>query len=131
MNTFHFPGGPANPIRQIITGTSATVINIGASGAEGRQIVYFRCSEYAGGTPNLTVEIFDGTTSYYLGSNSFTWKAKAVTALQSLLFDDGYVIPQGSSLRVTASVGSQILVTGIYVGRQRDQSWRPLSGASQ
>lgn len=130
---FMFPGGSSNLVRQNLSTTAATIITFGQSGTGQGQfnIVWLRCNEYAGGTPNLTVEIYDvaNTTSYYLGSGSFTWKAKAMTALQSVLFDDGIVVPNGHQLRVTASVANQVMVTGVYVGKQTTpQNWVPTGG---
>lgn len=130
---FQFPGGSSNLVRQIITGTSPTIITFGQSGTGQGQfnIVWLRCNEYAGGTPALTVEVYDvaNTTSHYLGSNGSTWKAKALTALQSVLFDDGIVVPNGHQLRVTASVANQVMITGVYVGKQTTpQNWVPTGG---
>lgn len=125
---FTFPGGASNPISQIITGTGPTVLNLGTANAPGgRNVALFRVSEILGGTPNLTVEIFDATNSYYLGSSGVTYKAKALTAFQSILFDDGYTLPTGWSIRITCSVGSSVNVTGIYVGRQSAPNWKPPS----
>lgn len=128
QSTFHFPGGAANLLKQIITGTGITTISLGSD--PGRAISWFRVNEYAGGTPTLTVEIYDGTNRFYLGSNSFTWNAKAMTALQSLLFDEGYPLPQGSSLRITSNVANNVLVYGSYVGRQPSQAWQPTGNAA-
>lgn len=125
---FSFPGGSANPIRQIITGTGVTVISLGTA-VRNHNVALFRVSEYAGGTPNLTVEIYDGTTSYFLGSGGFTWNVKALTALQSLLFDDGYAVPAGSSLRITCSVANSVVVTGLVVGAQKSTGWQPQVGS--
>jgi len=127
---FTFPGGSANFIKQNISGTSATQIVLGQGNGQ-FNVVWFRCNEYAGLTPDLTVEIYDiaNAVSYYLGSASFTWKAKAMTALQSLLFDDGIVIPTGHQLRVTSSIGNSVMVTGLYVGKQTSpQNWAPQAG---
>src|SRR6185295_9508757 len=123
---FQVQGFAANPIKQIITGTGATVITLGT--LKTAAIPFFRVSEYAGGTPNLTVEIFNSNTSvsYYLGSNSFTWKAKALTALQSLVFDDGYDLDLGDQLRITCSAGNSVLVTGMYFGKQNAPAWTPI-----
>lgn len=124
---FTFPGGSANFIKQNISGTTATQIVLGQGNGQ-FNVVWFRCNEYAGLTPTLTVEIYDvaNAVSYYLGSNSFTWKAKAMTALQSLLFDDGIVIPTGHQLRVTASSANSVMVTGLYVGKQTAAAaWTP------
>lgn len=123
-SVFQFPGGASNPLKQIITLTTPTIITLGTGSQANKgqyNIAWFRINEYAGGTPNLTVEIFDTNTSlsYYLGSGGFTWKTKPLTALQSVLFDDGYAVGQGSVLRITCSVGSSVLITGIYVGKQQ------------
>lgn len=119
---FQFPGGAANVINQIITGTGVTEILLGQGNGQ-FNIAWFRCNEYAGGIATLTVEIWDGTTSYFLGSGGFTWNAKALTAKQSVLFDDGYVIPNGSKLRVTSSIANNVLVSGVYVGKQTSAVW--------
>lgn len=122
---FQVQGYAVNPIKQIITGTSATIITLGS--LKTATIPFIRVSEYAGGTANLTVEIFNSNDSkrYYLGSNSFTWNVKALTAYQSLLFDDGYDLDLGDQLRVTCSVGSNVLVTGFYFGKQNTVPWNP------
>lgn len=123
MSVFNFPSTAAVPFNQIITGTGVTTISLGTT--PGRSVAWMRVNEYAGGTPTLTVEIFDGTTSYFLGSGGFTWNAKPMTAKQSVLFDDGYVIPQGTSIRVTSNAGNSVLVQGVYIGRQAQQQWKP------
>lgn len=125
-SVFQFPGGSANLIKQVISGTSPTVLMLGQGNGQ-FQVAWFRCNEYAGQTPNLTVELYDvaNAVSYYLGSGGSTWKAKALTALQSVLFDDGYVIPTGWQLRITASAGNEVQVTGIYVGKQVTANWTP------
>lgn len=134
-SAFNFPGGAANFFKQNIHGTSATIITFGQSGTGQGQfnVVWLRCNEYAGGVANLTVEIYDvaNTTSYYLGSGGFTWKAKALTALQSVLFDDGIPVPNGHQLRVTASIADNVMVTGVYIGKQTSpQNWTPQGGRS-
>jgi lipoprotein-anchoring transpeptidase ErfK/SrfK len=124
---FTFPGGSANFIKQNISATTATPIVLGQGNGQ-FNVVWFRCNEYSGGTPNLTVEIYDvgNAVSYYLGSGGFTWKAKALTALQSVLFDDGIVIPTGHQLRVTVSAANNVLVTGLYIGKQvAATAWTP------
>lgn len=128
---FTVQGYALNPIKQIISATSATVIATGS--LKTVSIPFFRISEYAGGTPNLTVEIFNTVTSarYYLGASSFTWNTKAVTALQSLLFDDGYDLDLNDQLRVTCSVANNVLVTGNYFGKQNTVPWSPLGGVGK
>lgn len=130
---FTFPGGAPNFFKQKISVTTPTIITFGQSGTGQGQfnIVWLRCNEYAGGTPNLTVEVFDvaNVVSYYLGSGGFTWNAKGLTTLQSVLFDDGIPVPNGHQLRVTASVANNVIVTGAYVSRQTSpQGWAPRAG---
>lgn len=68
-------------------------------------------------TPNLTVDIYDGTNARFLGGEEGTvWNAVAVAAKQSVRFMDGYVIPKGSLLRVTSSNASGLFhVHGVTV----------------
>lgn len=119
MSVFHLTEGSAQAILSKITGNSVTTVIDGSTGTI--YIAWFRVSENAGSTPNLTVEIYDGTTSYYLGdAGGSTWVTKAVTAKQSLAFTDGYVIPYGSKLRITSSdAAGKFDVTGIKLGKGR------------
>lgn len=131
MALFQVQGYAVNPIKQIISGTSATIITLGT--LKTATIPAFRVSEYAGGTANLTVEIFNSNTSarYYLGAKDFTWNVKALTAYQSLLFDDGYDLDLGDQLRITCSVASNVLVTGNYFGKQNAPAWTPVGQRGQ
>lgn len=81
-------------------------------------VQWFQVNENAGGTPSLTVEVYDGTTSYYLGSGGVTYKAKALTAGQSVDFDKGYLVPLGYKLRVTSSdAAGKLEVSGLKTRR--------------
>lgn len=125
-SAFAFQGSASNLLFKVLTTTSPTIIP--PTDQTGQyNLVWFRCNEYAGGTANLTVELYDvaNTTSYYLGSGGFTWNAKALTAKQSVFFDDGYAIPNNWQLRVTASVANNVQITGLYVGKQAGTQWRP------
>lgn len=82
--------------------TSNSVTDIIDAAASAVLVPWLQVNENAGSTPNLTVEIYNSTTSYYLGASGSTWVAKAVTAKQSLLFTD-IVVPRGWKLRVTSS----------------------------
>lgn len=122
MSSFYFVGGPANAIQEKLTSSTAKVIidTTGATSGGSIQVARFEVNENAGSTPNLTVEVYNTltSTSYYLGSGGVTWKAKAVTAYQSVAFNDGYVIPNGSQLRVTSSdAAGKFDVVGVKVGR--------------
>lgn len=97
-----FQGGAADGISAKIANSTVTVI---AGNANYRtNIVWFGVQENTGaGTPNLTVEKYDGTTSIYLGSGGFAYKAKAMTAGQSVEFVNGYLLNKGEFIRVTSS----------------------------
>lgn len=66
------------------------------------------------GTPAITVELYDGTTSTYLVASSICWNAAVPAAgRQGLRFED-IVVAKGSKLRVKSGDGSGLLdVTGI------------------
>lgn len=102
MSVFTFFGGAVDPIVQRITGSTATII-IDATTTGPLFVSWFAVNENSGATPSLTVDIYDGTTAIYLGAGGSAWKAKALTAGQSVVFDAGYAIPLGSTLRVTSS----------------------------
>lgn len=87
-----------------ITGNTATDIVDGTDQAW--FVPVFSVGENNGSTPNLTVALFDGTNSYALVSAGSLWVAKAVTAKQGLVFNEGYIVPLGWKLRVTSSDAS-------------------------
>lgn len=106
MSLYQLPlaGGDA-AVYQKITGSSATAITDINATAGPVRVPRLQVNENNGGTPSLTVEVTDGTTHYYLGSGGFTWKARAVTALQSVEFTD-FKVPLGFSVKVTSSDAS-------------------------
>lgn len=110
---FVFQGGAADKIRQKLTTTAATVVAGSADYQTG--VVWFECNEIAGGTPNLTVEIYNASTlvSYYLGISGVTYILKALTAKQSVFFEAGIVLEKNEFLRVTASAADQVDVVGL------------------
>lgn len=65
-------------------------------------IVSIIATEIAGSGPTLTLELWDGTTSYYLRN------ALALTAKQSLVFNEPFAIQSGWELRATAGTANQI-----------------------
>lgn len=79
---------------------NSTVTDIVDGSTEAWYVPWLQVNENAGGTPALTVDLYDGTTAYYIGTSSFTWNAKAMTAAQSLTFSEGIVVPIGWKLRV-------------------------------
>lgn len=107
MSAFVFQGGAADPFYQKITSSTVTDITELDGTDESIRVAWMSVGENNGSTPNLTVEVYDGTTSFYLvSSDGTTWVAKAVTAKQGVRFNDGFVIPKGSKVRVTSSDGS-------------------------
>ncbi len=97
----------ANTVTTIVDATDKTIF-----------VAWFQVNETAAGTtPNLTVDIYDGTNTRYLGgTDGSTWNALAVAAKQSVRFTDGYVIPKGSLLRVTSSNASGLFhVHGVAI----------------
>jgi hypothetical protein len=104
---------------KITTGTVTTVVDA-TDPLKGGQVAvpWFQVNENAGSTPNLTVELFDGTTSYYLGTGGVEWRAKAMSAGQSVTFSDGYIVPNGWRLRITSSdAAGKMDVIGMKTGR--------------
>ena len=85
-----------------LTGSTATTIVDGT--LEGKIIHKLQFNENFGSTPNLSVDIYNiaTTTAHYLGVAGAVWRAKAVTAGQSVEFTD-IVAPLGYLLRATSS----------------------------
>lgn len=98
--------------------TDATAVNV-VDGTDGAWFVpSFQVNENSGGTPTLTVSITDGTSTRFLGANGVTYRSKAMTADQSILFDAGYVIPVGWFLKVKSNnAGGLLDVIGTQVKR--------------
>jgi hypothetical protein len=117
---FNVDAGRLVPIAaKIASGTVTTIVDT-TDATKGGQVAipWFQVNENAGSTPSLTVELFDGTTSYYLGTGGVEWRAKAMTAGQSVTFSDGYIVPNGWKLRVTSSdAAGKMDVIGMKTGR--------------
>ncbi len=107
MSVVTFEGGSPDGFYQKITGN--TVTDITELVATDAPIFVARMSvgETLNAASALTVEVYDGTTSFYLASTDGTcWNAKAVAAKQGVRFFDGFVIPPGSKVRVTSGNAS-------------------------
>jgi len=100
MSLFNLPIGSVQEIAKKITGSSATTIVGGTDDAW--YVPWLAVGENNGSTPNLTVDIYDGSTAYYQVAASTLWVAKVVTAKQGVIFYDLYV-PANWLLRVTSS----------------------------
>jgi len=99
--SFTLTGGSILTKATKLTTTSATVL-YGGSGIKRTVILSVIATEIAGATPTLTLELFDGTTSYYLRN------ALAMTAKQTLIFNEPLALQSGWSLRATAGTANQI-----------------------
>ncbi len=101
---FQIFGGTAQNMLFKLSTANATVI---AGNAVGSVIVYWvQFAEIAGATPAITLETYDGTTSF------FHIKSKALTANGFIMFDAGIWLAPNQFLRATASAANQIDVTG-------------------
>jgi hypothetical protein len=82
-----------------LTGSSPTTVFTAKSRAT---LISIICTEIAGATPSLTIEVFDGTSSFYLR------KLAPMTARQTFVFNEPIALNAGQELRVTASAANQI-----------------------
>lgn len=57
------------------------------------------CTEIAGGTPSLTVEVYSPSTA----SSYFLRNQTPLTAKQTVIYDEQFVIQNGDYLRLTSS----------------------------
>lgn len=97
---YQFPGGSASIVGFKLTGTSA--VEIAGSSTEPTRVAWFRITEIAGGTGNLTIEVYDAATltSYYIRY------AAAMAAKATLLFEEGYPLGKNQFLRVTTGTAN-------------------------
>lgn len=98
--------------------TENTVTTIVDGTDEAWFVHWLQANENNGSTPSLTLDLYDGTTPFYLGSAGVVYKAKALTAGQSVIFNEGIVVPQGWKLRATSNDASgHIDLVGIKARR--------------
>lgn len=111
MSVLTAPSGARSLFYKILDDTIA--LEVAGSDDNPVWIDWFQANEYAGGTPNLTLALYDGVSvSYNIGIGGFTWITKAVTAKQSLLFSEGFMIPKAWRLRATCSVANNVMLIG-------------------
>lgn len=85
--------------KTILTGnTATTVLDLGKAVL----VESITCVEVGGNTPNLTVETYDGTTSYYRRN------AKAMTAKEEVTLP-GFRLDTDEVIRVTSSHASGLV----------------------
>lgn len=83
-----------------LSSTSATTL---VSSQTYRQTVAsINAAEISGNTPTFTLEIYDGSTSTYI------CKGLQLSANRVRIFDQGWLLEPGESMRVTASSANQI-----------------------
>ena len=113
MSVFQFDAQGAIEINGAVTANTVTTIVDATDSAI--FVAWFEVNENNGSTPNLTVDIYDGTNTRYLGDDDgVSFVAVAVAAKSSRKFTQGYVIPKGSKLRVTSSdAGGRFHVHGV------------------
>lgn len=70
------------------------------------RVPWFQVTEIAGGVATLTIDLYDGTTAYFLRN------ALAMTAKGTYLFEAGIWLNRGWFLRVTTSLANQADVVG-------------------
>ena len=100
-----FEGGVAGIRPKKLTGTGVTDIVAETNRCLVKKV--YAC-EIAGGVASFTLEVYDGTTSYYL------MRTKPMTARQTLEWEDIPLEP-GWKLRATASIADNIDVIAIIV----------------
>lgn len=115
MSVFRFDSVSALPI--VVRVTSSTVTTIADATNQQVTVPWFEVNQTDGSTPNLTVDLYDGTNTTYVGDDlGSAWNAKAMTAKQSVKFTQGIVVPKGSKLRVTSSdAAGKMHVVGVQV----------------
>ena len=105
MSNVTYEGNPAGLRPVKLTTTSVTDI-VAESGRCTVKKVYV--CEIAGSTPTFTLEVYDGSTSFYL------MKSKPMTARQTLEWGD-IPLNKGWKLRATAGTANQIDVVAVIV----------------
>lgn len=76
-------------------------------------VVAIYAAEIAGATPNLTLEKYDGTSSFYLRN------AKAMTAKELMQLDVLLNLKNGEKIRATASAANQIDIWVSYMAADK------------
>lgn len=96
MTFFVTGGGYLTEYVKLTGNTATTVLDVPQSVTVASVI----CTETGGATPNLTIDVHDGTSSYHLRN------AAAMTAKQTVTYAEPFTIPNGWVLRVTSSNAS-------------------------
>ena len=105
MSGVSFEGGVAGIRPKKLTGTGVTDIVAETDRCLVKKVY---ATEIAGGVAAFTLEVYDGTTSYYLTN------AKPMTARQTVEWGD-IPLEAGWKLRATASIANNIDVIAVIV----------------
>jgi hypothetical protein len=105
MSNVTYEGGVAGIRAVKLTGTGVTDI-VAVDRKCTVKKVYV--TEISGNTPNFSLEVYDGTNSYYL------MNTKPMTARQTLTWGD-IPLPKGWKLRATAGTANRIDVVAVIV----------------
>lgn len=95
--SFNINGGSIVTTRVKMTSNAATPLFLARSRTTILSII---ATENNGGTPNLTLDVFDGTNSYALRH------AVAMVAGTAAIFNEPFELPSGWSIRATSSDAS-------------------------
>lgn len=116
MSLFGFARGTVDggTASKLLTTTAATVILTPTS--KGSIVFRLRALNIGAGTPTLTLDRYNGTTAFPYVIYSFT-----ATPTAGAMFTDDFefVLPNGWTLRATASVANVIYVHPSYVTNQQ------------
>lgn len=93
---------------------SNSPIELANGGENGATVVALRIAEVAAATPNVTLDIFDGTNVLAKIAHQRVFTAKEVW-LPVELSGAPVVLLKGQSLRATASAGNQLHCTGVLI----------------
>lgn len=116
MTVFQAQIGGLEEITVKVTSNAAPVDIVDGTD-EAWYVPRLQINENASGTPAMTLALYDGTTSYYLGAGGVTWKAETMAPLQSVLFEDIFV-PLGWKLRATSgNAAGQFEAVGLKTRR--------------
>lgn len=110
MSVFQLVGGAGDPFAAKLTDTNPLVIAESLTGNSRVSVPWLACTEIAGSTPTLSIDILKpDSTVVYLRN------AKAMTAKETVVFNEGILLLPGWKLRVTAGTANQIDVVGIQL----------------
>lgn len=110
MSLFSYPIGRETPFKFILPNSVQVLYTAGNNGAT---ILALRIAEVASATPNVTLDIYNGTTAYILNYQRVFTAKESWEAIKT----DGVpvVLLPGETLRATSSGNLQLHATGVAV----------------